>query len=45
MQQNQESLDIFVVSHPVAHCTRYRAQWADFLVIKIYYSQSCERER
>jgi len=38
MQPNQQSFNIFVVSHPVVHCTRYLgtgAQWAILFDMKI----------
>jgi len=30
MQPNQQSFNIFVVSHPVSHCTRYRGTKGQF---------------
>jgi len=41
MQPNQQSLNIFVVFHPVAHCARYRgtmgqSSWNEnFVILKV----------
>jgi len=50
MQPNQQSFNIFVVSHPVAHCTPVQEGGGGyngplFSSRKCHYSESCEGDR
>jgi len=36
MQPNQQSFNIFDVSHPVAYCTLVPGTWTSFFVMKIW---------
>jgi len=46
MQPNQQSFNIFVVSHPMAHCILVPGQNGPiFSSWKFHYFESCERDR
>jgi len=45
MQPNQKSFNIFVVSHPVAHCTVVLGHNGPFFSSwKFHYFESCEKD-